>query len=122
MARRPSELTSECCWAAAGSLEKPSSPRRRGRPGRNTADGDDGRGAHPEGALCVLLLEADANLEPVGEADPVQRLLHVRQHTPHRGPVLRLVGPTDPLHDPAEASAWIAEKVYLRLHPRLDGR
>src|SRR5262245_64869363 len=87
--------------AVAGSPEKPSSPRRRGRPGRKTADGYDGRGAHPEGVLWVLLLEADANLESVGEADPVQRLLHVRQHA-HRGPVLRFVGPADPLHDPAE--------------------
>src|SRR5262245_50273003 len=108
-------------WAAAGSLEKLSSPRWRRRPGRKTADSDDGRGAHPEGVLWVLLLQADANLESVGEADPVQRLLYVRQHA-HRGPVLRSVGPADPLHNSAEALAGIAEKVHLRLHPRLDGR
>src|SRR5262244_2210026 len=108
-------------FAAAGSLEKPSSPRRRGRPGRKTADGYDGRGAHPEGVLWVLLLETDANLESVGEADPVQRLLHVRQHA-HRGSILRLVGPANPLHNTAQASTRIAEKVHLRLHARLDGR
>src|SRR5262245_57744571 len=119
MARRPSELTWAMRLAAAGSLEKPSSLRRRGCPWRKTEDGYDGRGTHPEGAFRVLLLEADANLESVGEADPVQRLPDVRQHA-HRGPVLRFVGPADPLHDPAEASARIAEKVHLRLHARLD--
>src|SRR5262245_24423575 len=99
-------------------VERDRSSRRRERPRRKTADGDDGRGSHPEGAFRVLLLEADANLESVGEADPVQRLLHVRQHA-HRGPVLRFIGPADPLHDSAEASAGIAEKVHLRLHARL---
>jgi len=67
----------------------------------------------------AILVEADANLESVGEADPIQRLLNFRQHA-HRGSILRLVGPANPLHNTAEASTGIAEKVHLRLHAGLD--
>ncbi len=54
--------------------------RSRGRLGRKTADGDDRRGAHAEGPLRVALLEANANLEPVGQAHPVQGAPHLGQH------------------------------------------
>jgi hypothetical protein len=79
----------------------------RARRWRKTNNGDDGRGAHPEEALQVMLLKSHADLEPVGEANPVERLLHFRQHA-GRGPILRLVGPADPLLDAAVAE--IGEK------------
>jgi hypothetical protein len=68
-----------------------------------------------------MLLKSHADLEAIGEADPVERLLHLRQHA-HRGAILRLVGPANSLHNSAEPPARIAEKVHVRLHARLDGR
>src|SRR5437588_7128447 len=76
------------------SARKRQSARASGRRGPvwKPTDGDDGRGAHPEGALRVLLLEADADLEPIGQTYPVQRAPHLGQH-PHRGPIVRSIGP-----------------------------
>src|SRR5258705_802847 len=88
---------------------------------RKALDGDDRGGAHPEGVLCVRLIKSHADLKPISEADPVQSLLHFRQHA-DGGTILRLVGPADPLHNAAETPARIAEKVHVRLHARLDGR
>src|SRR5882724_12388162 len=87
------------------------SSRRRGT--RKTADGDDGRCAHPERMFVIPLLEANANLEAVGEAHPVQRAPHVGQHADGL-PVSRPVRPADSLHDAAKWSARGADEVNVR--------
>ena len=87
----PSYLLTDPYLRTSSSVMSLTRRQGRGRRGRKSTNGDDGRGAHPEGALRVVLLEPDADLEPVGQAHPVQRLPHFWQHA-HRGALVRLIG------------------------------
>src|SRR5215475_13598889 len=81
------------------------------------ADGHDGRGAHPEGSIGIL--DLDAHRESGGKTYPVDRLLDAREAHDARG-VLREHRPPKSDHGASEALARLRLKANVGRCARPD--